>query len=71
VNWKLYLVILGLAAVAFGGILGLESLAQVDTDSPIGCYVGLASDITPLIGSADTAASRADCLAQLAAVERK
>ena len=71
VNWKVNLIILGLAAAAVAGILGLESLAQADTDSPIACYVGLAGDVTLLIDSADTAATSADCFAQLAAVERK
>jgi hypothetical protein len=70
-NWKLNLIILGLAAAAFAGIRGLESLAQANTDSPIACYVGLAGDVTLLIDSADTSATRADCFAQLAAVERK
>ena len=70
-NWKVNLIILGLAAAAFAGILGLESLARADTDCPIACYVGLAGDVTLLIGSADTAATSADCFAELAAVERK
>jgi len=71
VNWKLNLIIFGLAAAAFAGIRGLESLARADTDSPIACYVGLAGDVTLLIDSADTSATSADCFAQLAAVERK
>jgi len=71
VNWKLNLIILGLAAAAFAGIRGLESLARADTNSLIACYVGLASDATLLIDSADTAATSDDCFAQLAAVGRK
>jgi len=70
VNWKLNLVILGLAIAAFAAIRGLESLARADTNSLIACYVGLAADVTLLIDSPDTAAS-ADCFAQLAAAERK
>jgi hypothetical protein len=71
VNWKLNLIILGLATAAFAGIRGLESLARADTNSLTACYVGLAGDVTLLIDAADTAATSADCFAQLAAVERK
>jgi hypothetical protein len=70
VNWKLNLIILGLAAAAFAGIRGLESLAHADANSLTACYVGLAGDVTLLIDAADTAASSADCFAQPAAFKR-
>jgi hypothetical protein len=70
-NWKLSLIILGLAAAAFAGIRGLESLARADTNSMVACYVGLAGDVTLLIDSADTSATSADCFAQRASVARK
>jgi hypothetical protein len=71
VNWKLNLIILGLAAAAFAGIRGLESLARADTNSLIACYVGLAGDVTLLIDRADTGATSADCSAQPAAYKRR
>ena len=70
-NWKQNLVTLGLAAAALAAIVGLESLAQTDSDSPIACYAGLAGDVTLLIGSPDSAPAAADCLAQIAVVERR
>jgi hypothetical protein len=70
-NWKRNVVLLAIGAAAFAGIRSLESLAETGTNSPIACYVGLADDMMSLINSADTAASSADCLAQIASVDRK
>jgi hypothetical protein len=69
-NWKLNLIILGLATAAFAGIRGLESLARADTNSLTACYVGLAGDISLLIDAADTAGASADCFAQPAAFKQ-
>jgi hypothetical protein len=63
VNWKLNLIVLGVAVATFAGIRVLESLARAETSSLIACYVGLTSDVTSLINSADTAATSADCFA--------